>query len=148
MMRDKPAFATNDWAWSYTLQKLAEKGNLNDDGTPTNYGAACAIYKRVVHKYVDRGVPKPPLDIDLDKCLDGTIDPPRKWVVRDSFIFAQTSQVGVIVSLGDLARYGGSAQAIPVEVTTDRGSTTGWITPSELELLVSHDPEAQSWAGI
>lgn len=141
-MRDKPAFATNDWAWAYTLQKLGEKGHLTSDGGPANYAAACAIYKRVVRKYEDRGVPKPPLTIDMEKCLNGTVEPPAKWMVRDSFIFAQTSQFAVIVSLG------GTAQSIPVEITTERGAVTGWIDSLELERLVARDEEARAWAGL
>lgn len=51
-LKPPPAFATNEWAWSYTLNKCAEKGKTDQFGNPSNYAMANAIYKRVVAKYV------------------------------------------------------------------------------------------------
>ena len=50
-LKAPPRFVTNPWAWSYTLNKLDGKGQLDEGGNPRNYGAAVAIYKRVVAKY-------------------------------------------------------------------------------------------------
>lgn len=50
-LKAPPAFAKNEWAWAYTLEKLRQKDNLDEYGNPTNYAAAAAIYKRVKAKY-------------------------------------------------------------------------------------------------
>jgi len=42
---DDPRFVTNEWAWAYTLDKLAARGMVDENGNPDNYGAAVAIYK-------------------------------------------------------------------------------------------------------
>lgn len=52
-LKPPPKFVTNERAWAYTLYKLASKDQLDDAGNPANYGAAIAIYKRVVAKYAD-----------------------------------------------------------------------------------------------
>lgn len=51
MPKAPPKFVTNLPAWEYTLAKLETQGKLNNNGDPTNYGAAIAIYKNVVAKY-------------------------------------------------------------------------------------------------
>lgn len=50
-LKPPPKFVKNEYAWSYTLNKLKAKDGLDEDGNPRNYGAAIAIYKRVVAKY-------------------------------------------------------------------------------------------------
>lgn len=59
-LKPPPKFVRNQWAWAYTLDKLATKGLLDEHGNPTNYGAAVAIYKRVANKYGEqiRGLPE------------------------------------------------------------------------------------------
>jgi hypothetical protein len=59
MLKAPPNFVTNIGAWDYTLAKLAtldeekpkDKPRLDEDGNPTNYGQAVAIYKAVCKKY-------------------------------------------------------------------------------------------------
>lgn len=50
-LKPPPASVKNEWAWTYTLNKLRDKGMVDEFGNPTNYAAAMAIYKRVVVKY-------------------------------------------------------------------------------------------------
>lgn len=52
--RAPPAFAKNPGAWAYTVAKVKEKtGRDYDDWSGKDFGAAGAIYKRVVRKYGD-----------------------------------------------------------------------------------------------
>lgn len=53
-LKPPPKFVTNEWAWAHTLDRLAEKDQLDAGGNPRNYGAAVAIYKNVVKKYGDQ----------------------------------------------------------------------------------------------
>jgi hypothetical protein len=50
-LKAPPPFVKNAEAWSYTLAKLADKGHLDSDGNPVNYGEAVGIYKNVLKKH-------------------------------------------------------------------------------------------------
>lgn len=52
-LKPPPKFVTNLWAWAHTLDKLRDKGQLDEGGNPRNYGAAVAIYKNTAKKYGD-----------------------------------------------------------------------------------------------
>lgn len=83
-LKPPPAFVTNPWAWSYTLNKLATKHLLDEDGNPENYGAAVAIYKHVHAKYAGISAPtyQPVVRADLlsiDEC---------QWVVSHGSAWA------------------------------------------------------------
>lgn len=65
-LKAPPKFAKNEWAWAHTLEKLRQKGMLDEYGNPDGargYGAAGAIYKRVVAKY---GEQEPDLPASLN----------------------------------------------------------------------------------
>lgn len=55
-MRAPPKFATDAWAWEYTCRKVEEKtGRDYEEWIGKDFGAAGAIYKRVIAKYGEGG---------------------------------------------------------------------------------------------
>lgn len=91
-LKPPPPYVSNEWAWAYTLNKLADRDGLDDGGNPRSYGAAVAIYKRVAAKYgnpdADAAAHKPGMApitradlIDLER---------RHWVVARGFAYTTT----------------------------------------------------------
>lgn len=134
-LKPPPRFVTNMWAWSYTLNKLAERGGLDEDGNPSNYGAAIAIYKRVARKYGNPDAPKvvgEPFDTDL------LIGFKPHWVVAHGAALAATDQLDARVWKFDQAWY--------VEVYLSRGQFTSVLTRDAVLELLARSPAAVAWA--
>jgi hypothetical protein len=152
-----PKFVENEWAWEYTLSKLERKGKLDDGGNPTNYAAACAIYKAVVKKYVN--IDGSASDRVEDRLL-ADLDRPR-LLAADGVAWRPIH--GVLVASGDDCNYlmraseswhetrgvdGATvrAQIEPnhrwrMELTFDDGRVEGKSVPTETALWLTRKSE-------
>lgn len=119
-IKPPPAFVTNPWAWSYTLNKLDGKGQLDEDGNPTNYGAAVAIYKRVVAKYAGIAAPKYQAIVRADLL---TLDEVQ-WVVSHGSAWAATTNA-------------------TARVFHDQGRW--WMERVELATIAPLEPDVVTW---
>lgn len=131
-LKPPPRFVTNPWAWSYTLNKLEAKRQLDLHGNPKNYGAAVAIYKAVVKKYghrVGEAIEVTRADlIGLDTCI---------WVVSHGAAWTATEQATARIYHNHarwwLERYG------------DEGQTFAPLEPETVSWLLRHVDGAAGW---
>lgn len=138
-LKPPPKFVTNDRAWAYTLYKLAVKDQLDEAGNPRNYGAACAIYKRVEAKYGG--------------------EPPALTAVEDAQFLTRQEAQECAMSAWFVSR--GIAWAVDdaatVRLWQDHGwhverdgayglTLTGRIDQDTAEWLVGGSPQALAWA--
>lgn len=141
-LKPPPKFVTNEWAWGHTLDKLREKGLLDDGGNPTNYGAAVAIYKRVAAKYGDPDPRRSYESRELTRAellkLDGAI-----WFVARGSAWAANDAAHMCLTRHDgaVAEY-----AWHVELHTDDGTIDGRFKQATAEWLLRESPQALAWA--
>lgn len=140
-LKPPPKFVTNEWAWAYTLNKLAEKDGLNDGGNPRNYAAAVAIYKRVDAKYGNPDATPAAVVADAPALIRADLIAlqSRRWVVARGFAYTTAADHAVRVFT--------SAGAWRIERIFDDGRVrTDPIASDTVSWLFEHDEALHSWA--
>lgn len=140
-LKPPPKFVANEWAWAYTLNKLADKGQLDDGGNPKNYAAAIAIYKRVAAKYgnPDATPAPPPTTMPALTRADLIALQARQWVVARGFAYTVTDQHAVRLFVNV---HGWHVERI-ADDTSARTDTVEWGT---VQWLLDHAPGVLAWA--
>lgn len=153
-LKPPPAFVKNEWAWSYTLNKLKGKSQLDQHGNPVNYGAAIAIYKHVVAKY-GRGVadlPTVAAPTTISRAEILAIDAPA-WYVSRGMCWSATDDAQQVMGFDTTtreAREDDKAQIEPlfsVVLTryADDSTTTLRLPPEPAFWLVRESPAGEAW---
>lgn len=160
-LKPPPKFATNEWAWSYTLRKMEAKGKLDEHGNPLNYGMAAAIYKAVAKKYGEQLVDLPDRlgehilandearraqIIDLDAAM---------WIQSRGMLWAADDETTRVMFLEQASREVRSpdddGRTIDVyanwrvQETRDGTQSLFTIHPASALWLTRDQPAAQSW---
>jgi hypothetical protein len=140
-LKDPPKFAKNEWAWAYTLDKLAtgSGGGLTDEGNPRNYAAAVAIYKRVEEKYTTETLQAmtnlPDQVPAMTRAEVLSFDMPE-WVVMRGFAWAANPEAHL-----RLAHMEGSSGWLAERYTSD-GVERGLVEQDTAEWLVRNSQQA------
>jgi len=141
-----PKFATNEWAWAYTVEKLWGKTGLTPDDAGFNYGAAVNIYRRVVAKYPEqrefadaqRFTPEQPTRADI-LAMDAPV-----WVLgRNESLFSVTDDAHQRLYLS----YNG--EWLIDRIGDDGSSRTAILEVDTVLWLTRNAPSAQAFvAGV